>query len=70
MSLPFDGAAGEPRDARTASGSESAALTLLAALVQHRRLLWRYPLIIAVAVAGLSFLFPNVYRSTVTVLPA
>lgn len=42
---------------------------LIRVLIDSRALLWRYPLTIGVLVVALSFLFPNVYRSTVTILP-
>jgi hypothetical protein len=48
---------------------EGGLLGLLRLLVQNRGLLWKYPLAITVLVLGASFLFPNIYRSTVTILP-
>lgn len=42
---------------------------LLRLLVHNRGLLWKYPLVIGVLVIAVSFLFPNIYRSTVTILP-
>lgn len=44
-------------------------LGLLRLLVHNRGLLWKYPLMIGVLVIAVSFLFPNIYRSTVTILP-
>jgi hypothetical protein len=44
-------------------------LGLLRLLVQNRGLLWKYPLSISVLVVAVSFLFPNIYRSSVTILP-
>jgi hypothetical protein len=38
-------------------------------LVADFGLLWKYPLIIGIVVVALSFLFPNTYRSSVTILP-
>lgn len=48
---------------------EGGMLGLLRLLVHNRGLLWKYPLIIGVLVIAVSFLFPNIYRSTVTILP-
>lgn len=48
---------------------EGGALGLIRILVNHRGLLWKYPLAIGVLVVAASFLFPNVYRADVTILP-
>lgn len=48
---------------------EGGMLGLLRLLVHNRGFLWKYPLIIGVLVIAVSFLFPNIYRSTVTILP-
>lgn len=48
---------------------EGGMLGLLRILAQNRGLLWKYPLLVSVLVVAISFLFPNVYRSTVTILP-
>ncbi|HWO57255.1 MAG TPA: hypothetical protein VNN55_06790 [bacterium] len=48
---------------------EGGLLGLLRLLVRNRGLLWKYPLAITALVLGASFLFPNIYRSTVTILP-
>ncbi|MBI3872245.1 MAG: hypothetical protein HY304_04100 [candidate division Zixibacteria bacterium] len=45
------------------------AIELLAVLAEHRHWLWRYPLFVTLVLTALSFLFPNTYRSQVTVLP-
>jgi len=51
------------------SPADSGALAVIDVLVRHRRLLCFYPLVIAAIITGLSFFFPNVYRSPVAVLP-
>ena len=42
---------------------------LIRILINNRGLLWKYPLAIGAIVLALSFLFPNTYRSTATILP-
>ncbi|MEW5702868.1 MAG: GNVR domain-containing protein [Candidatus Zixiibacteriota bacterium] len=54
---------------RSGAAANGGILPLVTALLQYRRPLWSYPMAIAVVVTGLSFLFPNMYRSHVTVLP-
>lgn len=44
-------------------------LGLLRILIANRGLLWKYPLAISVLVVAISFLIPNIYRSTVIILP-
>lgn len=48
---------------------EGGMLGLIRLLVENRGLLWKYPLALGVAVVAISFLFPNIYRSTVVILP-
>jgi len=55
-------------DTRTGIG-ESGPWSFVGLLVAHRKRLIQYPLLISLAVVLLSFLFPNTYRSQVTILP-
>lgn len=48
---------------------EGGIVGLLRVLLNHRGLMWKYPLGIGVLVVAISFLFPNVYRSSVIILP-
>lgn len=45
------------------------AIQLIEVLSRERRLLRRYPLAVTIIVVLISFLFPNVYRSSVSILP-
>ncbi len=56
-------------DGGVASGAPGNAVHLIEVLARERRLLWLYPLAVTVLVVLVSFLFPNVYRSTVSILP-
>lgn len=60
---------GRPRASAGAAEAPTDALRLVAVLIRERRVLWRYPLAVTVVVVLLSFLFPNVYRSSVSILP-
>ena len=57
------------QDSVSRADAPSSALRLAAVLVRERRMLWRYPVAITVVVVLISFLFPNEYRSTVSILP-
>ncbi|MBI5867702.1 MAG: hypothetical protein HZB43_05340 [candidate division Zixibacteria bacterium] len=56
-------------DGGAISGGLGSGLRLIEVLVRERRLLWLYPLVVTIIVVLVSFLFPNVYRSTVSILP-
>jgi tyrosine-protein kinase Etk/Wzc len=59
-------------EGRASAGTTEAptnALRLVAVLIRERRVLWRYPLAVTVVVVLISFLFPNEYRSSVSILP-
>jgi uncharacterized protein involved in exopolysaccharide biosynthesis len=51
------------------AGPPVGALRVVEVLARERRILWRYPLAVTVIVVLISFLFPNEYRSTVSILP-
>lgn len=48
---------------------EGGIIGLIRILLENRGILLKYPVLIGIVVVGISFLFPTVYRSTVTVLP-
>lgn len=65
------GHTGRPESGRNALPPlvEGGSLGLVRILVDNRGLLWKYPLAMTLLVVAISFLFPNVYRSTVIILP-
>ena len=60
---------GTAQDSAHRADASPSALHLVAVLVRERRILWSYPLAVTVVVVLVSFLFPNEYRSTVSILP-
>ncbi|WP_229459153.1 Wzz/FepE/Etk N-terminal domain-containing protein [Massilia cavernae] len=49
--------------------SESPLISLLISLAKHRKLIVLFPLVVAVIVALISLMIPNVYRAGVKLLP-
>lgn len=67
--IPVSEGQGTPDDFAGSAGAPAGALRVAEVLVRERRILWRYPLAVTVVVVLISFLFPNEYRSTVSILP-
>lgn len=69
MTGPIEPRGEERRTPMRSPAAEAGGWALVSVLLENRKLLWRYPLLITVIVVAIAFLFPNVYRSTVTILP-
>ncbi len=66
---PSAGGVPPPLRSRSLDDVPPGALRVIAVLVRERHLLWRYPFAVTLIVVLLSFLFPNSYKSSVSVLP-